>query len=53
MLWTTAIGRFGGGSSPWAELDHMENEMNRILSRYAYPSSGEAEKPKKVRVKSA
>ena len=40
MLWTTGLGRFGGGS-PWTDLDRMENEMNRMLSRYAYPSSGE------------
>ena len=41
MLWTTGLGRFGGGLSPWTDLERMENEMNRMLSRYAYPSSGE------------
>ncbi len=42
MLWTTGFGRFGGGpSSPWTELERMENEMNRMLSRYAYPPSSE------------
>ena len=40
MLWTTGLGRFGG-ASPWANLERMENEMNRMLSRYAYPSSSE------------
>ncbi len=41
MLWTTGLGRFGGGYSPWTDLERMENEMNRMLSRYAYPSSSE------------
>ena len=41
MLWTTGLGRFGGGLSPWTELERMEHEMNRMLSRYAYPSSSE------------
>ena len=41
MLWTTGLGRFGGGPSPWTDLERMENEMNRMLSRYAYPSSSE------------
>ena len=41
MLWTTGLGRFGGGHSPWTDLERMENEMNRMLSRYAYPSSSE------------
>lgn len=41
MLWTTGLGRFGSGLSPWAELERMENEMNRMLSRYTYPPSGE------------
>ena len=40
MLWTAGLGRFGGGS-PWTNLERMENEMNRMLSRYAYPSSSE------------
>ena len=41
MLWTTGFGRFGGSPSPWTDLERMENEMNRMLSRYAYPSSSE------------
>jgi HSP20 family protein len=41
MLWTTGLGRFGGGLSPWTDLERMENEMNRMLSRYAYPSSSD------------
>ncbi len=41
MLWTTGLGRFGGGPSPWTDLERMEKEMNRMLSRYAYPSSSE------------
>jgi HSP20 family protein len=41
MLWTTGLGRCAGGPSPWTELERMENEMNRMLSRYAYPTSGE------------
>lgn len=41
MLWTTGFGRFGSGLSPWAELERMENEMNRMLSRYASPPASE------------
>ncbi|HVN23164.1 MAG TPA: Hsp20/alpha crystallin family protein [Syntrophorhabdales bacterium] len=41
MLWTTGLGRFGGAPSPWTDLERMEKEMNRMLSRYAYPSSSE------------
>jgi HSP20 family protein len=41
MLWTTGLGRFAGGLDPWSQLGRMENEMNRILSRYAYPTSSE------------
>ena len=41
MLWTTGFGRFGSGLSPWAELERMENEMNRMLSRYASPPATE------------
>ena len=41
MLWTTGLGRFAGGFDPWTQLGHMENEMNRMLSRYASPTSGE------------
>jgi HSP20 family protein len=41
MLWTTGLGRFAGGLDPWSQLGSMENEMNRMLSRYAYPTSSE------------
>jgi len=41
MLWTTGLGRFAGGLDPWSQLGCMENEMNRMLSRYAYPTSSE------------
>lgn len=41
MLWTTGLGRFAGGLDPWSQLGSMENEMNRVLSRYAYPTSSE------------
>jgi len=41
MLWTTGLGRFADSFDPWAHLGRMENEMNRMLSRYAYPTSGE------------
>jgi HSP20 family protein len=41
MLWTTGLGRFAGGFDPWSQLGRMENEMNRMLSRYAYPTSSE------------
>jgi HSP20 family protein len=41
MLWTTGLGRFAGGFDPWSQLGPMENEMNRMLSRYAYPTSSE------------
>jgi HSP20 family protein len=41
MLWTTGLGRFAGGLDPWSQLGRMENEMNRMLSRYAYPTSSE------------
>jgi HSP20 family protein len=41
MLWTTGLGRFAGGFDPWTQLGSMENEMNQMLSRYAYPTSGE------------
>ena len=41
MLWTTGLGRFAGGLDPWSQLGRMENEMNHMLSRYAYPTSSE------------
>jgi len=41
MLWTTGLGKFAGGLDPWSQLGCMENEMNRMLSRYAYPTSSE------------
>jgi HSP20 family protein len=41
MLWTTGLGRFAGGFDPWTQLGSMENEMNQMLSRYAYPTSSE------------
>jgi len=41
MLWTSGLGRFAGGLDPWTQLGHMEDEMNRMLSRYAYPTSSE------------
>ncbi|HVN97691.1 MAG TPA: Hsp20/alpha crystallin family protein [Syntrophorhabdaceae bacterium] len=41
MLWTEGFGTFGQGLDPWFEFRRIENEMNRILSRYASPSSGE------------
>lgn len=41
MLWTTGLGRFADSFDPWAQLGRMENEMNRMLSRYSYPTSSE------------
>ena len=41
MLWTEGFGTFGSGVDPWADLERMENEMNRVLSRFASPSVGE------------
>jgi len=41
MLWTDGFGTLGSGLDPWAGLERMENEMNRVLSRYASPSVGE------------
>ncbi len=41
MLWTTGLGRFGTGVSPWTELERMEHEMNRMLSRFASPPATE------------
>jgi HSP20 family protein len=41
MLWTEGFGTFGTGLDPWADLERMENEMNRVLSRFASPSAGE------------
>ncbi|HEY3275938.1 MAG TPA: Hsp20/alpha crystallin family protein [Syntrophorhabdaceae bacterium] len=38
MLWTEGFGTFGSGLDPWAHLERMENEMNRVLSRYSSPS---------------
>jgi hypothetical protein len=34
MLWTTGLGRFGGGLSPWTDLERMENEMNRLFDNF-------------------
>jgi HSP20 family protein len=41
MLWTEGFGTFGSGLDPWAQFERMENEMNRVLSRFASPSVGE------------
>jgi len=41
MLWTEGFGTFGSGVDPWAQFERMENEMNRVLSRFASPSVGE------------
>ena len=41
MLWTEGFGTFGSGLDPWAHLERMENEMNRVLSRFASPSAGD------------
>ncbi len=41
MLWTEGLGTFGRGIDPWTQLQRIENEMNRVLSRYASPSTSE------------
>jgi HSP20 family protein len=41
MLWTEGFGTFGRGLDPWSEFRRVENEMNRVLSRFASPSTGE------------
>lgn len=41
MLWTEGFGTFGSGLDPWAGLESMENEMNRVLSRFTSPSVAE------------
>jgi len=41
MLWTEGLGTFARGVDPWAQMQRIENEMNRVLSRYASPSTSE------------
>lgn len=41
MLWTEGFGTFRRGIDPWTQLQRIENEMNRVLSRYASPSMSE------------
>lgn len=41
MLWTEGLGTFARGIDPWTQLQRIENEMNRVLSRYASPSTSE------------
>lgn len=41
MLWTEGFGTFGRGLDPWSEFRRIENEMNRVLSRYVSPSASE------------
>jgi len=32
---------FGRGLDPWSEFQRIENEMNRVLSRFVSPSTGD------------
>jgi HSP20 family protein len=41
MLWTDGFGMFGKGLDPWSEFQRIENEMNRVLSRFVSPSTGD------------
>ncbi len=41
MLWTDGLGMFGRGLDPWSEFQRIENEMNRVLSRYVSPSTSD------------
>lgn len=41
MLWTDGFGMFGRGLDPWSEFQRIENEMNRVLSRFVSPSTGD------------
>jgi len=41
MLWTDGFGMFGRGLDPWSEFKRIENEMNRVLSRFASPSTSD------------
>ncbi len=41
MLWTDGLGMFGRGFDPWSEFQRIENEMNRVLSRYVSPSTSD------------
>lgn len=41
MLWTDGLGMFGRGLDPWSEFKRIENEMNRVLSRYVSPSTSD------------
>ncbi len=41
MLWTEGFGTFGRGLDPWSEFRRIENEMNRVLSRFASPTTNE------------
>ena len=41
MLWTDGFGMFGRGLDPWSEFQRIENEMNRVLSRFVSPSTSD------------
>ncbi len=41
MLWSEGFKTFGSGRDPWADFERMENEMNRVLSRFTSPSVAE------------
>lgn len=41
MLWTDGFGMFGKGLDPWSEFQRIENEMNRVLSRFVSPSTSD------------
>ncbi|MHB8108480.1 MAG: Hsp20/alpha crystallin family protein [Syntrophorhabdaceae bacterium] len=41
MLWTDGFGMFGRGLDPWSEFQRIENEMNRVLSRFVSPSTND------------
>ncbi len=41
MLWTDGFGMFDRGLDPWSEFQRIENEMNRVLSRFVSPSTGD------------
>jgi len=38
---TDGFGMFGRGLDPWSEFQRIENEMNRVLSRFVSPSTGD------------
>ena len=41
MLWTEGFGTYRRGIDPLTEFRRIENEMNRVLSRFASPATGD------------